>query len=107
MTAESWDAGVTRANGFVLVDFWATWCPPCRVLGPILEDLAGEFAGRLAVAKLDVDEHPEPAERFGVQAVPTLILFKDGAPVVRWLGALPARELRRLLEPHLQAATPV
>ena len=74
-------------DALVLVDFWATWCGPCKMIAPALEELAGEKAGELTVAKLDVDANPETARSFNVVSIPTLILFKDGEPVKRIVGA--------------------
>ncbi len=85
----------------VVVDFWAVWCSPCKLIAPILEELAEEYDGRLKVAKLNVDHNPETPGRYGIMGIPTLILFKDGAPVERIVGYQPkARLLRRIL-PHL------
>jgi thioredoxin 1 len=75
----------------VAVDFWAAWCPPCRVIGPILNQLATEYAGRLTIAKLDTDEHQRFMVQLGVQGLPTLIVFKDGREVERLVGARPKR----------------
>jgi thioredoxin 1 len=82
LTPETFDAAILNSHGQpVLVDFWAEWCGPCRMLAPILDQLAGEQAGSATIAKVDIDAHPELAERFGIRAIPTLIVFKDGKPV--------------------------
>jgi len=85
----------------VLVDFWAPWCAPCRTMGPILDELARERAGHLKVVKVNVDESPDAARRFGIQAVPTLMLWREGAPAPVAQGAVPKRELEKLLAPLL------
>ncbi len=85
----------------VLVDFWATWCGPCRMVAPVLEEIAAEKAGQLTVAKLDVDANPETARDFQVVSIPTLILFKDGQPVKRIIGAKGKAALLRELSDHV------
>ena len=85
-----------------LVDFFAPWCGPCRLVSPILEELAREHAGRLKVVKVNVDEHPGLAARYGVRSVPTLVLFRRGAPVATWVGASPKRVLEERLRPYLE-----
>ncbi len=85
----------------VLVDFWAEWCAPCRMIAPILEELAQEYEGKLLVAKLDVDENPKTAMRFRVMSIPTVILFKNGQPVEVLVGAQPKRNFQAKIEKHL------
>ncbi|BBZ72739.1 thioredoxin [Mycobacterium paraseoulense] len=83
----SFSAEVLSSNKPVLVDFWATWCGPCKMVAPVLEEIASERAGQLTVAKLDVDANPVTARDFQVVSIPTMILFKDGQPVKRIVGA--------------------
>jgi thioredoxin 1 len=85
----------------VLVDFWAEWCAPCRMIAPVLEELAQEYEGKLLVAKLDVDENPKTAMRYRVMSIPTVILFKNGQPVEVLVGAQPKRNFQAKLEKHL------
>lgn len=92
---------VLQAEGLVLVDFWASWCPPCRRLAPVVDALASDYQGRLSVAKVDVDENPELAQRYGIQSIPTLILFRDGRAVDKRLGALPKDDLRHFVDAQL------
>ena len=87
VTDDSFSNDVLSSSTPVLVDFWATWCGPCKMIAPVLEEIAGEKAGQLTVAKLDVDSNPATARDFQVVSIPTLILFKDGAPVKRIVGA--------------------
>lgn len=85
----------------VLVDFWATWCQPCLMLAPILEQLAAEYAERLAMVKVDIDGEPQLATTFGIRSVPTVMLFSRGKVATQFSGVLPPDGIRRLLEPHL------
>jgi len=77
------------AKGVSLVDFWAAWCGPCQILGPVIEEVAGEFEGKANVAKLNVDENQQTASAFGVMSIPTVIMFKDGQEVNRFIGVQP------------------
>lgn len=105
-TQDDFDAEI-KASVPVLVDFWAPWCAPCRMVSPAVEAEARERAGRLKVVKLDVDRAPEVSVRFGVQGIPMLVLFEDGREVDRVVGALPPQQLRRWLdEPRMTAAGP-
>ncbi len=100
---DNFDGDVLGSDQPVLVDFWAAWCGPCRAVGPVVEELAGEYAGRAKIGKLNVDDHPEIAGRFGVQGIPTLILFRDGKPVDQVVGAVPKKVLSDLIERHAPA----
>jgi len=101
VTDASFTADVERSPLPVLVDAWAAWCGPCRMIAPVIDELAGEMAGRLRVAKLNVDENPATAARFSLQSIPTLILFKGGREVDRIVGVQPKSEIVRRLEPLL------
>ena len=90
-----------RSSVAVLVDLWAPWCGPCRIVGPIVEELSREFAGRLKVLKVNVDDNQRTAMRFDARSIPTLVVLRDGRPVDRFVGALPKSDLRVRLTPHL------
>jgi thioredoxin 1 len=98
VTDSSFDAEVLRASGPVLVDFWAEWCGPCRMIAPLLEDLATEMAGRVTVAKLNIDENPQTPMKYGVRGIPTVILFKGGQVAATKIGALPKSKLYEWVE---------
>lgn len=91
----------TIASGLVLVDFWATWCPPCRIQGPIIEDLAADIGEVATISKLDVDDHRSVAAMYQVRNIPTLILFKDGEPVERFVGVQQKETLKAAINKHL------
>ncbi|HWV57370.1 MAG TPA: thioredoxin [Longimicrobiales bacterium] len=92
---------VEGADRLTIVDFWAVWCGPCRVIAPILEQLAEEYDGKVKVAKLDVDSNVQTATRFGVRSIPTLIFFKDGKVVDTVVGAVPKQQIERRIQQHL------
>jgi len=97
ITDQTFNREVLSFSGPVLVDCWAPWCGPCRMVGPILVQLASEYAGRLKIAKLNVDENPATASRYGIQSIPTMLLFKNGNHVNTLVGALPRDEIERQL----------
>lgn len=92
---------VLQSTTPVLVDFWAEWCGPCKMLSPIIDQLAGELGGKMKVAKLNVDEAPDLAGQYNVMSIPTLLVFKNGEPVDQIVGAMPKDKLLAKLTPHL------
>jgi len=104
LDSSNFDEVVGASDKPVVVDFWAPWCPPCRVMAPIFEQVAARYAGKAVFAKVNVDEAPELAERFKIRAIPTLMVFVGGKPVEKIEGVLPATILEELVEKHLRAA---
>jgi thioredoxin 1 len=101
VTDASFDADVLKSDKPVLVDFWADWCGPCKMIGPSLEEISEELGDKLTIAKVDIMENTETASKFGVQSIPLMILFKDGQPVAQKLGAAPKSQLKGWIEGEL------
>ncbi len=97
----SFESDVLKADGPVLVDYWAEWCGPCRSIAPILAEVAGEYKGKITVAKLNVDENQSTPAKYGIRGIPTLMLFKDGAVVGTKVGALSKSQLTSFIDANL------
>lgn len=100
LTDDSFEDEVLNADSSkpVLVDFWAEWCGPCKMVGPIVEELAGEFEGKAKVGKVDVDSNPETSTKYGIRSIPSLLIFKDGEVVDQIVGAVPKSQLKKQLD---------
>ena len=98
VTDSSFDEEVIQADTPVLVDFWADWCAPCKMIAPIVEELAGEFDGKVKFTKLDVDSNPKSASSYGIRGIPTMLIFNEGEPVDQVVGAVPKSVLKTRLE---------
>ena len=101
ITDAEFEAEVIQSGTPVLVDFWAEWCGPCKAIAPVLDELAGDYEGKLNIAKLDVDANPQVAQRFNVRSIPTLILFKDGEVGAQHVGATSKQQLKSFLDSNL------
>lgn len=100
-TDGNFEAEVERGAGITVVDFWAPWCGPCRFVAPVIEQLADEYEGRVRIGKLNVDDSPATAARYGIRSIPTIGIFKDGEPVDAVVGAVPAATLQAAIEGQL------
>jgi thioredoxin 1 len=106
VTDSSFQADVIEATKPVLVDFWAEWCGPCRMIAPSLEELSSELGDRVSIVKLNIDENPEAPGKYGVRGIPTMILFRNGAPAATKIGAEPKSRIQAWLEGALEPASP-
>ena len=98
VTDENFETEVVKADKPVIVDFWAEWCGPCKMIAPAVHDLAEEYTGKLNVAKVDIDNSPEIATKYGIRSIPALIFFRDGKPVDQVIGALPKGALKKKID---------
>ncbi len=99
LTDANFDSEIKKASVPVLVDFWAPWCGPCKAVAPVLEELAGEYQGRLIIAKMNVDDNQATPARFGVRSIPNMVIFKNGAEVGRIIGSRPKSDLKATIDP--------
>lgn len=101
VTDATFETDVLKSSVPVLVDYWAGWCGPCKMIAPMLDESAADYAGRLQIAKVDVDSNPQVPTRYHVRGIPTLMLFKDGKPIATQVGALSRQQLANFIESHL------
>lgn len=98
VTVDSFDSDVLKAASLVMVDFWATWCGPCKIVGPVVEELAKEYEGKVVFAKINTDENPDLASRYNIRGIPTLMFFKDGNILDQVVGAVPKAQLQSKID---------
>jgi thioredoxin 1 len=100
-TDDSFEEDVLNSDKPVLVDFWAEWCGPCRMVGPVVDELAGEYEGKAKIGKVDVDNNPEISTKYGIRSIPSLLIFKNGEVVDQIVGAVPKAQLKKQLEAQM------
>ena len=103
VTKDTWDSEVLQANGLVVVDFWAVWCGPCKMVSPIVDELAKDYDGRAKIVKLNTDENPEIASRYQIMGIPTIMFFKDGKGIDKLVGALSKGQYKEKIDALLAA----
>jgi thioredoxin 1 len=103
VTTDSWEKEVLQSETLVMVDFWAVWCGPCRIIAPTVEELAKEYAGKVKVAKLNTDENPEVASKYKIMGIPTVMFFKNGEKLDQVVGAVPKPQLKSKIDSLLSA----
>ena len=101
VTDDTFEAEVIKSSNPVLVDYWAEWCGPCKMIAPILEEIAGEYTGKVTIAKLNIDENPQTPPKYGIRGIPTLMLFKDGNVEATKVGALSKSQLAAFLDSNI------
>ena len=100
-TDQNFKKEILESDKVALVDFWAAWCGPCKMLGPVIEELSGDYEGKAVIAKLNVDENPATAAQYGIRSIPSLLLFKNGHVVEQMLGALPKNQIAKKIDEHI------
>jgi thioredoxin 1 len=98
VTSSGWESEVIKAQGLVMVDFWAAWCAPCRIISPTVEELSKEYAGKMKFLKLNTDESPDIASKYNIMGIPTLMFFKDGNKIDAIVGAIPKQQLKAKID---------
>ena len=101
VTSSTWDSDVLKYQGLVMIDFWAAWCGPCRIVAPTVEELAKEYTGKIKVMKLNTDDNPDIASKYNIMGIPTLMFFKDGRKLDQIVGAVPKQQLKEKIESFL------
>jgi thioredoxin 1 len=103
VSTATWEKEVINSSGIVMIDFWAVWCGPCRVIAPSVEELSKEYAGKVKIMKLNTDENPETASKYKIMGIPTIMFFKDGQKVDQVVGAVPKPQLKSKLDALLNS----